>query len=130
MSNLITQTHSYSSKNNLKNRSFNFSLVLIDYTSHLPSNQTLRVIINQLLRSGTSIGANIIEAKSASSKKDFLNYYQISLKSTNETIYWLLLLKEGHLDNSIKLDKLVSEAKQLAAMLASSILTMKGKRKL
>jgi four helix bundle protein len=55
--------------------------------SSLPKNESCRVIGNQLLRSGTSIGANLIEAKSSSSKRDFIKYYDIALKSANESKY-------------------------------------------
>ena len=60
-----------------------------------PSERIYWIISDQLLRSATSIGANIIEAKAASSKKDFIRFYEISLKSANETKYWLCLLRDG-----------------------------------
>lgn len=128
MSKLKIQNHNLKGKANLRNRTFQFSISLIKYIEQLPNKKIYWTITDQLIRSGTSIGANVIEAKAASSKRDFIRFYEISLKSANETIYWLLLLKESGLDNSETVNKLISETKQLAAMLASSLLTMKGKR--
>jgi four helix bundle protein len=56
-------------------------------------------IFDQLLRSGTSIGANIVEGKAGSSTKDFRNFYTIALKSANETKYWLCLIRDTILIN-------------------------------
>lgn len=129
-SNVQSQNHILQAKNNLRSRSFYFSLAIINYTNNLPPNRKYWTFQDQLLRSATSIGANIIEAKASSSKKDFIHYYQIALKSANETQYWLMLLKESGLNKSPLLPKLLSESTELARMLGSSILTMKGKRKI
>jgi len=112
----------------LKKRSYYFSLEIIKFINTLPNQKVCWVIINQLLRSATSIGANIIEAKGGSSKKDFINFYHHSLKSANETKYWLGLLRDSKLGNKEKTEKLLQEADELAKMLAASILTMKNKR--
>lgn len=129
-SNVISQNHNPQAKNNLRMRSFRFSLKIINYTNNLPNNRKFWTFSDQLLRSATSIGANIIEAKASSSKKDFIHFYQIALKSANETQYWLSLLKESRLDDSIQLSQLIKESIEISRMLGSSILTMKGKRKI
>lgn len=129
MSKLRTNNYNSKLKTDLKHRSFQFSINLIQYSQTLPNKKIYWLLTDQLLRAGTSIGANIIEAKAASSKRDFIKFFEISLKSANETIYWLFLIKEGQLDSSDALEVLISEARQLAAMLGSSLLTMKGKRK-
>ena len=117
------------SKNNVKERSFYFSLSVIHFLKVLPKDYILQTIGRQLLRSATSIGANIIEGQAATSKKDFGNYYAIALKSANETKYWLALLKEETtVDLSEELRKLLQEAYELGNMLGASILTLKGKR--
>lgn len=113
----------------LKNRAYKFSLNLIEFMSGLQDNRTTRIIGNQLLRSGTSIGANLFEARGASSKKDFVNYYQIALKSANETKYWLCLLRDAKVDKEIKLEKLLNEVKEIANMIGASVLTLKGKKR-
>lgn len=71
-------------KNDAKKRSYLFSLALIKFVSRIPANRMNFVILDQVIRSGTSIGANIVEAIAARSKKDFINYLQISLKSAYE----------------------------------------------
>ncbi len=86
------------------------------------------VISRQLLRSATSIGANIVEARGASSKKDFTNFFHHALKSANETIYWLELLRDSGKTNNINFVPLLQEAGEVANILGSSILTLKGKR--
>ncbi len=77
---------------NLQKRAFIFSVEIIKFVEKLPKDKAVYIIIDQLLRSATSIGANIIEAQSASSRKDFANFYHFALKSANETKYWLMLL--------------------------------------
>ena len=76
---------------NLQKRSFLFSVKIINFVKKLGKDHAVYIIVDQLLRCATSIGANIIEAQSASSRKDFANFYQIALKSANETKYWLML---------------------------------------
>jgi four helix bundle protein len=67
-------------------------------------------IIDQVVRSSTSIGANIVEAKSASSRRDFIKYYEIALKSVNETKYWLCILRDGLNIEGILIEPLLKEA--------------------
>lgn len=109
--------------NNLKYRAYYFSLEIIDFLEILPRNYLYQTIGNQLLRSATSIGANIIEAQGGRTKKDFVNFYHIALKSANETKYWLSILKE-----KIKIQNeknktaiLLQEAIELSKMLAASL---------
>jgi len=128
MSKLITNNHNLNPKTNLKYRSYKFSLDIIRLTISLPKEKIYWVIGDQLLRSATSIGANIIEAIASSSKKDFIKFYQISLKSANETMYWLCLLRDSDLIDKEKISKHIQEATELAKMIATSLLTMKGKR--
>lgn len=82
----------------------------------------------QLLRSATSIGANVIEAQAASSRKDFTNFFSYALKSANETKFWLCLLEDSAKIPRAAITPLLDEATQLANILASSIMTLKGKK--
>ena len=82
----------------------------------------------QLLRSGTSVLANYIEANSASSKKDFINFFTHALKSANESKVWLTLLRDTDKGDRTELEWLLKELIEIANVLASSILTLKGKR--
>ena len=106
-------------------RAFDFSLNVIKMTDYLPKIRSCWVITDQLIRSATSVGANMVEAKAASSKKDYINFYTHALKSANETVYWLSLLRELQKVPPEKIDILILEAKELANILASSIITMK-----
>ena len=77
----------------------------------------------------TSIGANIVEAKASASKREFINYFHIALKSANEVKYWLALLRELLADRLL-IDGFISEVNEISKILGSSLLTMKGKRSL
>lgn len=114
---------------NVQQRSYLFSLDIIKLCNNFPEKRIFWIIGDQLLRAGTSIGANLVEAKAASSKKDFIKFYQIALKSANETKYWLYLLKDSRIYN-INIDKienLLEELDQICKILDKSLLTMKGK---
>ena len=118
------------SKNNLKLRSYKFCLDSIDFLENLSKNYIYQVIGKQLLRSATSIATRIIEAQRCSSKKDFINFFPISLKSSNETKFCLSLLNEKLKDQKAKekAKELLNEATEISKMLAASLLTLKGKR--
>ena len=115
---------------NLKVRVYNFSLEIIRFSTTLPNKRIYWIIMDQLIRSATSIGANIIEAQAASSRRDFIKFYEIALKSANETKYWLSLLNDSNLVEIQKerTEKLIEEVDEICKMTGSSLLTLKGKR--
>jgi len=115
-------------KTQLKDRAYQYSIQLIKFFDTLPKDTSSQIIAKQLLRSATSIGANIIEAQGASSKKDFTNFFSYSLKSANESVYWLELLRDARDVNSPQLKYLLNETQELANILGSSILTLRGKK--
>ena len=115
-------------KTELKYRAYQYSINTIEFIDTLPKDISTGVIAKQLLRSATSIGANIVEAKGASSRRDFTNFFSHSLKSANESLYWLGLLRDAKKINNPQLEYLLNETKELANMLGSSILTLKGKK--
>ncbi|MBN2272519.1 MAG: four helix bundle protein [Sedimentisphaerales bacterium] len=117
-------------KTELSHRAYRYSIKVIEFLDSLPQDVATGVMAKQLLRSATSVGANLVEAKGAGSKRDFANYFTIALKSANETLYWLGLLRDAKKIDSDELRFLLSETKELANILGSSILTMKGKRQL
>lgn len=129
MSNFKAQNQNLNLKSDVKYRAYIFSLQIIKFVSTFPEKKIYWVIGDQLLRSSTSIGANIVEAKSASSKREFIKFYEIALKSANETKYWVCLLRDSELVDREKVKKILDEAIELSNMLGSSLLTMKGKRK-
>jgi len=101
------------------------ALKYIDKLERSPVND---IIGKQLLRSGTSILANYIEANSASSKKDFINFFTHSLKSSNELKVWLTILRDLKKGEEKETDWLLNELIEISNVIASSILTLKGKR--
>jgi len=113
---------------NIELRAYKFSLAIIRFLSHLSKNQTNQIISNQLLRSATSIGANIIEAQAASSRRDFKNFMNHSLKSANETKYWLCLLRDSNIAPTEQIETILQEAIELSKILGSSMLKLKGRR--
>ncbi len=115
-------------KTDLKQRAYKYSIKIIEFLDSLPRDMSTSVIANQLLRSATSVGANLVEAKGSSSKKDFTNFFSHALKSANESLYWLGLLRDAKKISSPELKYLLNETKELANILGSSILTLKGKR--
>jgi len=124
------QNQSVKPKTNLKDRAYGYAIRIINFIDALPKDNATQVIVNQLLRSATSIGANIVEAKSSSSRKDFANFFSHSLKSANESIYWLGLLKDARKVDGPEMRFLIDETGQIAKMLGSSLLTLKGKREI
>jgi four helix bundle protein len=115
-------------KNEFKKRLYTWVLRLVKFIDKLPKDSVCNVLGRQLLRSGTSILANYIEANSASSKKDFINYFTYSLKSANESKVWITLLRDTEKGNQKELNFLLRELLEMANIIASSILTLKGKK--
>ncbi|TYA53122.1 four helix bundle protein [Formosa maritima] len=115
------------SKSILKDKSYDFAILIVKLSQSLVNEKKEYVLSKQLLRSGTAVGAIIREAEFAQSKADFINKMSISLKEANETLYWLDLLKDT--------DYVTEEAhlfhynlnKELIAMLVSSIKTTKSR---
>jgi four helix bundle protein len=102
---------------------------MIKFIDSLSKDFSTDTISRQLLRSSTSIGANIVEAKGSSSKKDFANFFSYALKSANESLYWLGLLRDAKGIKNQQLDYLLKETKELANILGASMITIKGKNK-
>lgn len=94
-------------------KNFDFALKIIELYKSIISNHKEYVLSKQILRSGTSIGANSKEAAGAQSTKDFISKFSIAYKEARETNYWLRLLKEsGYIDNS-KAEVLIEDWKEL-----------------
>ena len=128
MSNFISQNNNSNLKNNVKQRAYLFSIDIVKFVKDLPNSRIYWVIGDQLLRAATSIAANLIEAISSSSRRDFIKFYEIALKSANETKYWLFVLKDCQLSDSQKIEVFIKELDEISKMLGSSLLTLKGKR--
>jgi four helix bundle protein len=112
----------------LKYRAYRFSITIVKFVAQFPNNRVYWIIGDQLLRCATSIGANIIEAQAASSKRDFIKFFEIALKSANETKYWLGILRDGTESDKSEVNELLEEVKSISNMLGASLLTLKGKK--
>ena len=108
-------------ENIIAEKSFEFALSIIDLYKNL-NNENEFIISKQLLRSGTSIGANVQEASAAFSKKDFIYKMVIASKEARETKYWLQLLKKSSL-TSINVDKLLMNSEELVNILTKIVKT-------
>ena len=105
----------------LKGRTKKFALRIIRMYSSLPKTAEAKVIGNQVLRSGTSVGANYREASQGRSKAEFIAKMGDCLKELEETIYWLELLIEGNILPENKLSGLLQESKELTAIFVTII---------
>ncbi len=114
-------------KNTLIHRCYHFSLAIIAVTDSLPKKRSAWVIQDQLIRSATSVGANLVEARASSSRLEFKKFYEVGLKSANETKYWLCLLRDAHLVKSEKIAPLLQEVIEISRMLAKAVITLKKK---
>jgi len=124
-----TKTTNQNSKIEFKARVYCYIVDSLKFLSTVPENRTNKIILSQLIRSLTSIGSNIIEAKASNSKKDFARYFDIALKSANETKYWLCLLRDlNESKHKAKLEEILKEAIEISNILASSLLTMRNKK--
>ncbi|WP_299215442.1 four helix bundle protein [uncultured Dokdonia sp.] len=111
----------------LKTKSYQFAILIVKLSQMLVSEKKEYILSKQLLRSGTAVGALIREAEFAQSKKDFINKMSIALKEANESIYWIDLLKDTNYILKERHHSLVSDCKELVAMLVSSIKTTKSR---
>ena len=110
-------------RNVVQEKSFAFALRVISVSRRLQFERRELVLSKQLLRSGTSIGANIEEAIAAQSKKDFLAKMSIALKEARETHYWLRLIQESNVMDDPDIDRLLPACQELVALLSRITLT-------
>lgn len=109
----------------ISHRCFYFSKAVILFIKECKYEKIYYSLFDQLLRSATSIGANVVEGKSGSSKKDWKNFYVIVLKSANETKYWLCLINETMEVPKYIIGQLQKEADEISKIIASIILNSK-----
>lgn len=110
----------------IKERTFQFALDVVRLCQGLESRPgAWRVLGKQLLRSGTSIGANVQEAQAGQSRADFVSKYAIALKEARESIYWLRLLKESGLLRDGAVDTLTQEADEISRIIGAIIVSAK-----
>lgn len=112
--------------NLIKDKSFAFALDIVNLYKTL-IDQREYILSKQLLRAGTSIGANVREAEYAQSRADFINKLSISLKEANETEYWLELLKASEIAAPIEIESLQAKVREILRLLIKIINTAKSK---
>ena len=120
---VINKSKDYSS--NLRQRCYNFSLEIISLADVLPKKRSAWIIADQVVRSSTSIGANLVEAQSSSSRREYKKFFEIALKSANESQYWLGLLKDSGLSDVGTIEKLMKELDEISRMVAAAVLKLK-----
>ncbi len=115
-------------ENIIQQKSFQFAVRIINLYKYLINDKKEFVLSKQILRSGTSIGANIEESIGGQSEKDFLSKLSIAYKEARETIYWLKLLKETDYISKNEFESIFNEADEICKILAKIIITLKGKK--
>jgi four helix bundle protein len=111
--------------NIIYNKSFNLALDIIDLYKYLCTYKKEYILSKQILRSGTSIGANISEALFAQTKRDFISKMHIALKETSETIYWINLLSRSSYIDENKTSRFLNSLDEISRILRSIITTSK-----
>ena len=115
-------------ENVLKSKSYDFALRIVKLYKHLSESKKEFVLSKQILRSGTSIGANIAEANQAQSKVDFIHKLSIAHKESFETDYWLCLLRDASYLSERQAESLLIDCRELQKLLTASLKTSKANR--
>lgn len=113
-------------ENYLVDLSKQFAVDTVNLYTEIKENRKSNVLLNQMLRSGTSIGANIHEANYAASKADFINKLQIAMKECYETHYWLDIFKDANIITEAEYADLFAKCSKLRRILTASITTAKN----
>ena len=111
--------------NPIEKRAYQFALRIVNAYKYLTRQQSEFVLSKQMLRSGTSIGAMMREAKFAQSRADFVSKTSIALKEANETLYWIELLHDSEYIDSKTFESIHNEAHEITSILASIVKTTK-----
>ena len=114
-------------ENLIEEKSFAFAVRVVNLYKHLTDDKKEFVLSKQILRCGTSIGANVSEAEKAQSNADFYTKLTIALKEANETLYWLRLMYATDFLTEKEFTSLETDAKELVAILVSITKTLKNK---
>lgn len=115
-----------SNKNNVKDKSYRFALRIVKLYQYLTKSKKEFVLSKQILRSGTSVGANITEAICAQSKKDFISKFSIAYKETSETSYWLALLHDSEYLSPSEFESISTDCEELLKILTKILKTSKS----
>ncbi len=112
--------------NTIEVKSYDFAIRIVNLHKYLNRQKEIHSLSNQMLRSGTAIGALIQEAVHAQSKADFLNKMNVSLKEANETMYWIRLLHSTHYLKDNEFASIHKDCEEIVKLLASIVKTTKA----
>ena len=112
--------------NIVRDKSFLFAVRIVNLCNYLRRSKKERTLSQQLLRAGTSIGANVAESEHAQSRPDFSSKLNIALKEAAETDYWLRLLHATGYLNDTEFSSIVNDCKELESLLAAIVKTLKA----
>jgi len=107
---------------NIKHRAYYFAKEIVLFIKVQKYEKVFHSMFDQLLRSATSIGANLVEGTAGSSKNDFIKFNVIALKSANETKYWLSLIKDTLAVDGVTVEKFLKEVDEISKIIASIII--------
>jgi four helix bundle protein len=107
---------------NIRHRCYYFSKEVVLFVKSCAYDKVYSSLFDQLIRSATSIGANIVEGKAGSSKKDWRKFFVIVLKSANETKYWLCLIRDTMETDKTKIGNLLKEADEISNIIAKIVI--------
>ena len=112
--------------NIIAEKSFQFAIRIVKLSQHLRSSKREFVLSKQVLRSGTSIGANVAESQQAQSRADFISKLEIALKETSETKYWIRLLKETGYISECEFNSVFPDCVEIEKLLVSIVKSTKN----
>ena len=112
--------------NTIEVKSYDFAIRIVNLHKYLNRQKEIHSLSNQMLRSGTAIGALIQEAVHAQSKADFLNKMNVSLKEANETMYWIRLLHSTYYLKDNEFASIHKDCEEIVKLLASIVKTTKA----
>ena len=115
---------------NIRHRAYYLAKEIVSYVKTCKYDRVFEGIFSQLVRSATSVGANLVEAQSGSSEKDWRKFVIIALKSANETLYWLCLVRDTLDAEKPKIAELIKETDEIARIIAAILLNNSRNRPL
>ena len=112
----------------IRNRAFLFACQVARLALGLGVAPGIRAIVDQLLRSGTAVGANLEEAKAASTRREFVRYLEIALREAREALYWLRICSELRLGSDDQVRALKDESDQMVRILTAIVINTKKRK--
>lgn len=109
----------------IKEWTLQLAILMIKFSEELKKDKIDFDVISQVRRSGTSVGANVREAKASSSRKELIRFYDIALRSANETSFWIEVINKGYNFDSELMKKVKEELEQIEKVIAKIIVNLK-----